>query len=312
VGKNQFHRKYYTDLQIEELLSKVNNNKSLFTEKIFNTEFKWRNDIIRHLNINSCNRFFYKLYCKNKKIPVCNNCKKQLKELDFNYRHKDRFNKYCNNCTNNKVWLYHSPSLQTIKKIKIAKKVWLETDEGKAYKIRIGKINSKKMKEYNQTEKGKEQIKRNSIKHSEYIKRRILDGTWTPNIHNYWTHWTAQIKINDTIKKFRSTWEACFWFSNQDLQYEKIRISYNNRIYISDFFDEQNRILYELKPKYRFLIEKEKMDAVINWCFENKIKFIWINEHNIMKYINELLFTNENLTQLNKLKEGIHIDVTNT
>jgi len=47
------------------------------------------------------------------------------------------------------------------------------------------------------------------------------------------------------------------------------------------------------------------MDCIISYCIKNDIKFIWINEYNIMNYIDESKFKGKNKKQLNKLKQGI-------
>lgn len=47
------------------------------------------------------------------------------------------------------------------------------------------------------------------------------------------------------------------------------------------------------------------MQQIIRYCLLNKIKFIWINEDNILSFINKDDFTGENLEQLQKVYNGI-------
>lgn len=48
------------------------------------------------------------------------------------------------------------------------------------------------------------------------------------------------------------------------------------------------------------------MQCIIRYCLDNMILFKWINENNIIDYINTSIFTSdENLIQLNQLLNGI-------
>lgn len=125
---------------------------------------------------------------------------------------------------------------------------------------------------------------------SEKLKTKILNGEFTPNSNNRNTHFDSLCMG----KKFRSSWEAVFFFFNKDCLYEKIRIPYiyNNKkyIYITDFFDNKNKIIYEIKPK-KFLSEnktKEKIEQAKKYCVENNYKYILLNENDIILYIKQL------------------------
>jgi hypothetical protein len=126
---------------------------------------------------------------------------------------------------------------------------------------------------------------------SRIIKDKILNGTFTPCITNTYTHWDAIVNLeNGLTKKFRSSWEACFWYCNQNLEYEKLRIEYfdkNNtrKIYITDFLDKDNSIVYEIKPNSQHQNDKIKLEVGIEYCKNNNLKFIIINEQNILEYI---------------------------
>ena len=136
------------------------------------------------------------------------------------------------------------------------------------------------------------------------MKKLIEEGKVTPPITNTWTHWESKIKLDcGTIRKFRSSWEACFYYSNKHMLYENIRVKENTRTYVSDFFDEGTRTMYEIKPRNRYNIEIDKMNALQNYCLNNNIKFIWINETNILDYIDVdiLIKDSNNVEQFNKL-----------
>jgi len=153
---------------------------------------------------------------------------------------------------------------------------------------------------------------------SKLIKERIKNGKFTPNITNSWCHSMCKININNAIKNVRSTWEAFFYLVNPSLLYEKIRIPYiyNNKQhnYIVDFIDEENKILYEIKPKsekYK-LKNKIKKQSALDWCIinnytyksiennwfnknYNKYKHLTINQPDELKMIKNLRqFDNEN------------------
>lgn len=121
--------------------------------------------------------------------------------------------------------------------------------------------------------------------HSDAMKRKILTGEFTPCITNSWTKWKSFVKCKTgEIKKFRSNWEAAFWLLNEYTEYENIRIPYiidgENKIYIVDFSDKLNKILYEIKPNSTKNTKQNtvKYDAAINWCKENGWIFIIISD----------------------------------
>lgn len=146
-------------------------------------------------------------------------------------------------------------------------------------------------------------------KQSESIKQKILSGEWTPNVTNSWCK--SRVKILDI--NFRSTWEAAFYLYNYsngiEMFYEKIRVKYFNgekyRNYIIDFVDENNRILYEIKPDafVEDKIIKIKEAAAISWCNKNGYKFEFINENYFRKIITEEFLAQ--LAQLSGIKKEI-------
>ena len=80
------------------------------------------------------------------------------------------------------------------------------------------------------------------------MKEKIAKGEFTPCITNSWAR--SRCYIDDI--PFRSSWEAMFYLINP-LPFEKIRVPYigldnTKHSYIIDFHDNENRILYEIKP----------------------------------------------------------------
>lgn len=121
-------------------------------------------------------------------------------------------------------------------------------------------------------------------KHSATMKRKILEGSFTPNIRNRYTGISTYFIFDKEEKKFRSSWEAIFWLKNQHLIYEKVRVPYfykgESKVYIVDFEDKENKILYEIKPSNLTVDSKvvEKTKACIEWCKNNNYQFIIVDE----------------------------------
>jgi len=226
------------------------------------------------------------------------------------FKSKYKTTKYCNFCCKIGIWNKKYDYSERTKKAMTTKRKWINSEIGKNFYEWIGKHNSKKMKEFNKTKKGKENIKNRAKKQSKIMKNKIKNGEFTPNITNSWTHWDANLLINNEIKKFRSSWEASFYMSNQNLLYETIRIPYLNidneeKTYIGDFYDDNKKILYEIKPKSVYKKQANKISNAINWCIKNGIKFVWINEDNILEYINKQDFNKYNIKQYNKMLVGV-------
>lgn len=120
------------------------------------------------------------------------------------------------------------------------------------------------------------------IKLSNHMKRLIQNGILTPCITDTWTK--QRIYYKD--KKFRSSWELCFYLLNPHCEYEKVRIPYiknngKNGNYIVDFIDSEKKILYEIKPKELFKADEEnylKEKAAIEWCNKNNHNYELISE----------------------------------
>jgi len=139
--------------------------------------------------------------------------------------------------------------------------------------------------DYKEKYKNNPNIKEGYRKLSITMKNKIASGEFTPCITNSWTRWNANIVLRDgSIKKFRSTWDAVFYLLNTNVIYEKIRIPYflndEKHIYITDFVDEKNRIIYEIKPNSTKDTEKNKSKFFYaqEWCKENKYNYIIISD----------------------------------
>ena len=173
-----------------------------------------------------------------------------------------------------------SQSQETINKRIASRSGYITSEETKR---KISETNRKTHTSKEFRDKHKETYDNSRIKQSISMKKRIADGEFTPPIHNSWTHWNIKINDGNGIKKFRSGWEGSFWVLNKHTNYEKLRIQYeyNNVIknYIVDFIDQENKIVYEIKPDSLKTIEinKVKEDALTKWCLENKYTYIPIN-----------------------------------
>jgi len=284
---------------------------SVFSKKIKTTRRKWIFDLSRNMTEDSKNILLHMINEHLGVVPKCAYCESSLVQKDLN---GNEYNKYCSNCTTDHAWVKTLTPEQQKKrgeKISISKKEFYKTDIGKQVAAVIGNKNRIKMVEFNATEQGKKNIENSKVRNRKIMLEKISTGEFTPPITNSYTHWDAVVETNEGLHKFRSSWEACFWLCNKHMLHEKIRIPYKDdhnvlRTYIADFYDEKTNTLYELKPKSQWNKANHKMQQIINYCLEKNIKFIWINEFNIMQYIDEREFVSEtNVKQLNKLLKGI-------
>ena len=125
-------------------------------------------------------------------------------------------------------------------------------------------------------------------KQSKLLKEKILNGKFTPKQNNRRT-W-KRIEFDNI--KFRQSWELKFYKYQKSIGntvlYEKLRIPYifnnENHIYITDFIDYENKIVYEIKPQ-QVVDEKtlQKEGTLIKWCNDNGYTYIFANED----YFNE-------------------------
>lgn len=155
----------------------------------------------------------------------------------------------------------------------------------------LTKNNDERLKKLSESRKGKgnpmwgrthtDIYKKNS---SDYMKKLIKDGKFTPNIHNSNTHW--QSKVGN--QKYRSSWEAAYHLLNPKCNYETVRIPYKingkERIYIVDFEDKDDKKLIEIKPSTHkdSSIMKNKKKSADEWCRKNGYTFEILTEKYIL------------------------------
>lgn len=121
-----------------------------------------------------------------------------------------------------------------------------------------------------------------SQRQSETMKRKILAGEFTPKTEN--RKRSKRLKSDITGITYRSNWELIFHEKNPHLKYENIRIEYiedgKSRIYITDFSDMNEKIIYEIKPSSElnnknFLNKKFYTEK---WCIKNGFTYKVITE----------------------------------
>lgn len=116
-----------------------------------------------------------------------------------------------------------------------------------------------------------------------FMKHKILNGIFTPKSSNRLNHSRLSSDITN-IKSYRSSWEKMFHEQNPKLLFESVRIPYfyngSYHVYIVDFEDCENRILYEIKPSS--LVDDPKVLAKHKYAME------WAEKHGyVYKIITE-------------------------
>ena len=299
----------YTEEEIQELVKQYKNQSEKFwcplTNKTYKTHGIWVGMFGTRMTKMCANRFMFLL----QEPHYSKYSGKQLTEAEFSYSETYKgwtgFKKYTLEEIEQRVWTKlidysFAKTPEYRKQLSERGKTFNQTEKGAQRR----QEKSKRMLEFYQTEEGKKQKAETSKKCSASMKKLIEEGKFTPPITNTWTHWEAQIILEDgTTKRFRSSWEACFYYSNSHMLYENIRVKENGRSYVSDFFDEKTNTMYEIKPRNRYNIEIDKMTALQNYCMQNSIKFIWLNETNILNYIEveKLAKDEKNIEQFRKM-----------
>lgn len=145
---------------------------------------------------------------------------------------------------------------------------------------------------------------------SDMMKSKIASGEFTPARNNY--NRLGLLKYNNI--SYRSRWEIVFHIDNPTFLYEKIRIPYTDengsvRNYIIDFVDEENGILYEIKPESKLLDENTlaKEKAAKEYAKNNNLKYKFITDTDIIKILQKTEYKDAFLckfknTMLNQLK----------
>jgi hypothetical protein len=292
------------DKLVEEYIKSGNKLYSPIYKKVCNNYMSWLFSLTYNIDKEGCNYFFYRLetphYSKHSGIL--------LGEESFSYSETYKgwtgWKKYTPEELKTRMWMKHrnyNITMETKDRISNTLLNYNASDAG----IIDRHKKAKQMILYWKTDDGIKDKRSRMAKQSISMKALIADGKFTPPITNTWTHWNAHVQVGESVYRFRSSWEACFWLCNQHCVYETIRVKTNKRTFVNDFFDPINNICYEIKPRSRYNIEIEKMTALQNYCAENKIRFIWINENNMIKYIDETKFIgNINISQLEKAKKS--------
>jgi hypothetical protein len=185
----------------------------------------------------------------------------------------------CSTRHNQKIAAKTPRTLESKLKQKNSFNEFLKTPKGKIY---LKKMSISRIGKNNPCHRQTKETKAKGIKkQSQTMKLKIKNGEFTPCITNSWCH--SRIEIHNI--PFRSCWEAAFYILNQNLEYEKIRIPYidkkgDERIYITDFVNYFEKILYEIKPKSVKNTNKNilKENAAIKWCIDNEYQYICISD----------------------------------
>jgi len=298
---------------------KINEYYTPFSSNLHNTQRGFLSVVNRKLGVNSkyiFNYYFRKLHLDSNKCLYCS-CEIEKPFLISLKRSVNQLPNWCEKHYIEKKWLEGNGAHSAEANIKRSnkRKLFLATPEGGEYCKNVGKLNKVNTKRWksNLTDKEREVI---NLKTSISQIRNILGGKFDPQ-KNYNHYRKNTCYLSDTEYIFRSSWEVIFFISNPSLKYETLRIKYlkNNGkvgVYIPDFIDEGNKIIYELKPRRNFIKQQNKMDGAIKWCLEEGYKFIWVNEDNLLSYIDK----NDNKDSRNskfyiKAYKGINGEIKN-
>lgn len=272
-----------------ELMKMFEQNIKSFSAKYSNSTrhnkdfHKTVDNILEEYYQNGTKRDFSEIFFNlkfNFPIHYCKACGKDTKFKNYDIGYK----KYCsNNCASNDADRIskEGKEIGTLKRKEKMKILLSDPIKGPEYRRKI----SVKSKYYNNLPEEKE-------RRSKFLKNRILEGKWTPNITNTWTHRENSV---DGIP-FRSSFEAVFHiyhniFNKKNIKFEKLRIKYlyNNKesVYIVDFIDYDNNKVYEIKPKSLLQSTKNicKENSLIDWCSKNNFTYELITEDHLKEYV---------------------------
>lgn len=140
------------------------------------------------------------------------------------------------------------------------------------------------MKEANIKKFGKEwamQSTEVSTRSGRTLKEGYLSGRIKPNSANQY----GQIYLIDGYEnRYKSSWEVWHQIHNPNAKYEEIIIPYDdengkNRIYFVDFVDHENKVITEIKPKFKMIgRELLKMYAGRIWAKNNGYSYVWLKD----------------------------------
>lgn len=238
-----------------------------------------KNNIGRHLRIKhyvSCKEYF-DLYLKvdTDGLCICGN--------ETKYKGGIRgYNKYCSNsCRASNELKSHVVADITKERIRVALKKSKNAEEHyKRMSLNRKGVNNPRHN------RSSEDWKKSYEKQSNTIKEKIKRGEFTPCVTNSWANSRCKLNVDGFSKLYRSSWDAAFQILNIKCEYEKLRIPYispfdnKEHIYIVDFIDYEDRIVYEIKPTSckNNSIFKIKEVALIDWCNKNDFGYSIITE----------------------------------
>jgi len=130
---------------------------------------------------------------------------------------------------------------------------------------------------------------------STFMKNRILSGDFIVAKNGY-----INCRIYYNNNKYRSTWDFMFHILNPTFEYETVIIPYQidntYKNYITDYYDNINSIIYEVKPSNQIdnKVVKAKERYTIEYCEQNNLKY---------EFITETYFKNNLILLYNKIKE---------
>jgi len=310
MGGNTYNRRHFTDNELSKLLLKINKWQSLFDSRIFDSEKTWRANISRHLDADSCNRFYFMIE-QLKGLPACRACLTTLTINSFSYSGDIKgFHKYCPECTKKGVWRLvenYTPSALKERGTKITQRKlnFYQSDKGKLTAKDNGTKISAALKQFHTTDAGKLAREKSSEHNSQIMRSKILSGEFTPNSNNRNTHWKSEFNG----KRYRSSWEAVYQYFNPLAEYEMLRIPYTfdnkNLIYIVDFIDHVNKVVTEVKPAEMISDTKTsaKLLALEKWADQNNytVNIFTLDSIKTLQEPEYGLFDNETIRKLKKI-----------
>jgi hypothetical protein len=122
---------------------------------------------------------------------------------------------------------------------------------------------------------------------AETLRQKILNGEYTPKNNRIRA---ARIPSKDLNTSYRSRWEEKFHTAHPNLKFEYTRIAYEHEnkqhVYIVDFTDVDNRIIYEIKPKQLLSdsMTQSKISAALDWCTCNNYTYKIVTEDDFNFY----------------------------
>lgn len=161
---------------------------------------------------------------------------------------------------------------------------WIKGKKGLFVGRKHTELSKRKIGEKNAGEKngmfGKSQSVESRKKKSVRMKEKILAGEFTPNSTNRYNRWHTEFDG----KKYRSSWEALYASYNSTAEYETLRLAYEfngqEKIYIVDFVDHNNRLVVEIKPRNMWTAPDTlaKIKSLNTWAVTNSYQVCLIDQ----------------------------------